>query len=260
MQVTNLDGAPVLSVTEGDNYLVPCVFGIPIICPSHVDEGTDGPTSRHWHTDDRFGNVRRVFEFWHPDTQTEMNMNEGDLIKSDILKDDGQQVAMERKTATKSVIYPSGGNFTSIVWLYHTLGKENAKDNHCAHHRTPLIEQDDCLTCPAHGLKYKHDGSPRYKAPFFLSTRYIDWDNQIKRVCEPICEEGNKLVVHMSIEGTFDLFPLLQLEDADGECVLTARAETSVHQATQGTSTLDISMAAWPSKGKCPQLVETDPR
>lgn len=260
MNVTHLDGSYPSSIIEGADYLVPCVFGIPVICPSHVDDGAEGPTGRHWHTDDRFGTVRREFEFWHPDTQTEMKMLDGDYLRSDILGDSGQLVVMERKTAAKSVMYPSGSVFSSLVWLYHTLGKENAKDNHCAHHRTPLVEQDGCLTCPAHGLKYKHDGSPRYNAPFFLSTRYIDWDNQIKRVCEPICQEGKKLVVHMSIEGTFDLFPLIQLEDVDGEYIMTCRAETSVHQAKKGTSTLDISINAWPSTGKCARLVESDPR
>ena len=46
-QVTTLDETPALSVVEGQEYLVPCVWGIPIICPSHVDQGTEGPTSCH---------------------------------------------------------------------------------------------------------------------------------------------------------------------------------------------------------------------
>lgn len=261
MQITNLDGAPVLSVTEDEDYLVPCVFGIPVICPSHVDDGAQGPTSRHWHTDDRFGTVRREFEFWHPKTRAEMGILFGGYLKSDILRDDGQQVVMERKMAKKSVMYPSGGNFTSVIWLYHNLGQENAKDGHCAHHRTPLVEQDGCLTCPAHGLKYKPDGSARYKAPFFLSTRYIDWDHQIQRVCEPLRTVDKGLVVNFAVVGNFDTFPLIQFEDANGECILTHRAESWTCQAgLGGISTLDITIAAWPSSGKCPRLVEDDPR
>lgn len=259
MQVTTLDGVPVMSVTKDEDYLVPCVFGIPVICPSHIDEGTDGPTSRHWHVDDRFGETSRGIKFWATKDRQHFNMLDGDKIRTDIVKDNEQLVQMERMTATKNVIRPSGGVWTTVVWLYYKFGHLPSTDGRCVHHSTPLVEQDGCLTCPAHALKYKQDGSPRYKAPFYISTRYIDWDDNIKRVREPVCI-GND-TVEFKISGNFDIFPMLSLEDCEGESIMELRSDMSIKQATHGReSTLDINISVWPSSGQCPSLVQTDPR
>lgn len=256
--VIQLDGIQVSSIVEGQDYLVPCVFGIPVVCPSHIDEGTEGPTKRHWHTDDRFGDIGRNFEYWSTSTRKELRMYVGDAIKTDIIRDDGQPITMEQKTSQKTVIRPSGGAFTSQVWLYHNLGHQNAKDGHCVHHSTPLVRQDGCSVCPAHGLQYNSDGTPRYKAPFFISLRYVDWRNDIHRIRKPVCT-GNS-GIEFCVNGNFDLFPLFMLEDADGNGILEYRSKHSVTLASEGgISTLSFTIGAWPKSGKCPSLVQTDP-
>lgn len=259
MQVTTLDGSPTLSVTKDEDYLVPCVFGIPVICPSHIDEGTDGPTSRHWHVDDRFGETSRGIEFWDEKERQHFNMVDGDVIRTDIVKDNEQPVQMERMTATKNVIRPSGGVWTTVVWLYYKLGHLSSTDGCCAHHPTPLVEQDGCLACPAHALKYKQDGSPRYEAPFYISIPYIDWDHNTRRVRESVCIGHGDM--KFKVKGNFDYFPHLALEDAKGECIMEMRSDKSVTQVLPGEeSILAVNIGVWPSSGQCPSLVQTDPR
>lgn len=260
MQVTNLAGTPVLSVTQGTSYLVPCVFGIPVICPSHVDEGTDGPTSKHWHVDDRFGPTLRGRSFWAYQTLAKFpNFEPDDEIRSDILRDEGQPVKMEQMVATKNVIRPSGGVWSTIVWLYYMLGCESAKEGCCVHHKTPLVAQKGYLVCPAHGLRYNLDGSPRYKAPFFLGTRFVDWKSRGKHARVPVCI--GKDAVKFDVSGNFDLYPTITLVDANGCVIMNMKSDIPVQQVEKGgRSTLTISIGVWPSTGMCPRLVSTDPR
>ncbi len=259
MQVTTLDGVPVMSVTKDEDYLVPCVFGIPVICPSHIDEGTDGPTSRHWHLDDRFGEVGWGIEFWDTEDRQDLGMIDGDVLKTDIMRDDGQPVQMERMPAIKNVIRPSGGVWTTVVWLYYKLGHLPATDGCCVHHPTPLVEQDGCLACPAHALKYKQDGSPRYEAPFYIRISYIDWDDNIRCVREPVCIGNGGM--KFKIMGNFYLFPILVLEDSKRERIMEIRSDKSVTQVLPGEeSILAVNIGVWPSSGQCPSLVQTDPR
>ncbi len=257
LQVTDLNNNPMLSVCEGQDYLVPCVWGIPVICPSHVDEGTEGPTSKHWHTDDRFGNVGRGIEFWTPECQKRLRLNPEGPINASTLRDDGQPVFMERKTAQKTVIRPTGALETSLAWLYKNLGQKSAENNCCAHQGTPLVEQDGCLTCPAHGLKYGRDGGPRYKAPFFISVRYINYDDEIHYVREPV-----ETKISFTVLGDFDPFPTFRLEDSEGVEVFQWRLDTSLSILPPGgATTLNLHMPAWSSQDYgAPQLVQTDPR
>lgn len=258
LRVTDLDGQPVMSVTEGTDYLVPCVFGIPVICPSHVDQGTDGPTSRHWHTDDRFDGSSQDYKWWAKQTRKRFAMLPSDSVRTDIVADEGQPVVMERKTAVKNSLRPSGAVWTSVAWLLEQLGDKPAVDGHCVHHHTALVDTGDCLTCPAHGLKYRKDGQPLYTPPFFVKLRYIDWEFNIHHVREPLkTGEEIKFCVH----GNYDPFPRVYLEDANGTKIMAMDADTKVRQAQPGgTSTLDITIGAWPSDGYCPRLVKDDPR
>lgn len=262
MQVTNLDGTPALSVTEGQEYLVPCVFGIPVIMPSHIDEGTDVPTGRHWHTDDRFGSVARDYEYWSADTRNKMGLIEDDSIRSDILKDGDQPVVLEQKTARKTDIRPTGAAFTSIAWLYHTLGDQHSKDGRCVHHATPLVKQEGCLVCPAHALKYKEDGSPRYQGPFFIRLDYTGWDYMTRHIRLPLCLDPESMV--FKVNGYFDSHPLLTLEDSTGE-VITQNTNWDADpvksgSGPNGSSSVTLTIGAWPSSGTCPSLVKSDPR
>lgn len=262
MRVTHLDGTPTLSVTEGEEYLVPCVFGIPVIMPSHVDEGDDGPTGRHWHTDDRFGPVDRDYEYWSGSTLVKMNVRKGDAVRSDILRDDKQPVILEQKTARKTDIRPTGGVFTSVAWLYHTLGDQHSKDGRCVHHATPLVKQEGCLVCPAHALKYKDDGSPRYQGPFFIRLEYRAWDDTTQHIRLPLCLGPESMV--FKVDGCFDEYPLLTLEDSTGEVIIqhTNWDAEPVKNAKgpNGSSTITMTVGAWPSKGHCPSLSSMDPR
>lgn len=267
MQVTHLDGIPALSVTEGQEYFVPCVFGIPVIMPSHIDEATDGPTGRHWHTDDRFGSVCRNTPYWSGDTRAKFDMLESDGIRTDIIKDEGQHVALERKTAYKTEIKPSGAVFTTVVWLYYVYGTEHARDGQCVHHPTSLVQQEGCLTCPSHGLKYKSDGSPRYQGPFFISIPYTDWDYMPRHIRRPVSfkgEHGEDINnVKFKVRGYFGEHPLITLEDNTGEVIMQCTWDGSPIQMQEihgGTSTIDLKIGAWPNDMFCPRLVHKDPR
>lgn len=261
MQVTNLDGTPALSVTDGQDYLVPCVFGIPVIMPSHVDEGDDGPTGRHWHTDDRFGHVGRDDKYWSAETRKRMYVHEGDSIRSDILKDGEQPVVLERKTARKTDIRPSGGVFSSVAWLYYMLGDQHSKDGHCVHHATTLVKQEGCLVCPAHALKYKDDGSPRYQSPFFIQIDYTDWDEMPQSIRRALCVRPESM--EFKVSGYFDQYPLITLEDSTGEMIAQDTDwdnPVKSGRGPNGSSTITLRIGAWPSKGNCPSLVKSDPR
>ena len=250
MYVTDLDGNRCLSVIAGNEYMVPCVLGIPIIVPSHIDEGPEGQTSRHWHVDDRFGDYEIPYELCSKETQESFSMGESNKLRTATIRDDGQEVVLERLVAKKNKIIPSGELFTSLCWLYNNLGHIEANNKHCAHHHTPLVDQDNCLYCPAHGLKYNQDGSPKYKAPFYLSVRYIDSNHDIKRIKQPLKTDGTGM--HFKVDGAFDIFPLVALEDSDGEIIMEYR---SPHRINKANSYLDISIVAWPSDGKCPSLI-----
>lgn len=255
--VMDLDGRPVRTVEEGREYLVPCVYGIPVITPSHIDEGNEGQTSRHWHTDDRFGNVGRDTEFWSQVDRDDFGMIHGDSLRASIIKDNGEEIALEKMKAVKSEMWPSGGVFSSVCWLYEHYGTRTSKDGYCTHHRTPMAIQGGCYECPAHGLKFKLDGSPRYQAPFYISTRYIDHDHNIHRVREPL-KTGKDAIV-FSVEGNYDPFPVIRLEDEPGECIMEMKAPHQTRTCV-GRNTLTISIGAWPLDGKCPSLAPCDPR
>ncbi len=257
-QVTTLDGTPSLSVVKGQEYLVPCVWGIPVICPSHVDHGTEGPTGCHWHTDDRFGYIGRDYDYWSEHTSKELGCEVGDSIRSDILKDDGQPIGREKLTAIKTVITPSGAVWSSLLWLYQNLGTEVAKDGHCVHHRTPLVEINDCLMCPAHGMEFQKDGKPKYKAPFYLVVRWIDFKHKIQYAREQICGEGHR--VTFNVAGSYDIFPKFKLEDADRTTIMEFRSEVRIERKLARHHKLTCNIGAWPESGKCPSLVRNDPR
>lgn len=258
--VTNLDGIVAKSIIWGQDYLVPCVYGIPVICPSHTDEGNEGATMHHWHTDDRFGDVGRGFKYWAPKDTADLKMELGDDLRSSIIRDSGESVKMERKTATKSQIWASGGVFSSVCWLYEHYGHLKANNNHCVHHHTPLVEQNNCLECPAHSLKYNFDGSPRYRAPFYISTSYIDFNNNINRIKAPLCTGHNG--IKFTISGNFDPFPLLRLEDSNGETIMEDRSKVCLTSSAKPGQfhDLTVSISAWPRDGSCPGLAKSDPR
>lgn len=229
--------------------------------PSHVDEGDDGPTGRHWHTDDRFGSVARNYEYWSDGTIVRMGVYKGDTIRSDILKDDKQPVVLEQMMAHKTDIKPSGGVFSSVAWLYHTLGDQPSKDGRCVHHATTLVKQEGCLVCPAHALKYKDDGSPRYQSPFFMQIDYTDWDEMPQSIRQPLCVKPESM--EFKVIGYFDRHPLITLEDSTGEMITQYTDwDNPVKSGTgpNGSSSITLTIGAWPSRGLCPSLVRSDPR
>jgi len=52
--IYDLDYNEITHVQSGEEYMVPCVRGLPVVLPSHVDTGDAGSTGRHWHADNRF--------------------------------------------------------------------------------------------------------------------------------------------------------------------------------------------------------------
>lgn len=254
LSITHLDGSPVLSVETGTDYLVPCVYGIPVICPSHIDEGNDGATSRHWHTDDRFGKVGRNFGFWSEEVQKSTpGFYPCDDLNSSIVKDGGEPVVMEKKRVHKSQMWASGGVFSSMCWLYATLGHKAARNGLCVHHQTPLVQQDGCLECPAHALKYKTNGEPRCVAPFFLSVEYIHEDGSRQRARSPLKIDEDGVIIQ--VQGIIYPGELISLEDSNGECIIE-----SEDKVTEDSDKLVINITAWPSHGACPGLAACDPR
>ena len=256
--ITTLDGKPAQHIVQGAEYFVPTVHGIPIVLPSHIDEGNDGPSGRHWHTDNRWGPVGRGLGVWSEETCQHFRMTYGDLIKSSILKDEGQQIVYEKRTATDTVIWPSGGVFSSMVWLYYQYGDIPAKDGHCAHHHTQLQEHSDGeLQCPAHGLRYNRDGSPRFKGPFFIRIRYTDPNDnhQIKWAKEEI-QFDTILALTFPVNAQLDPFPRVELVDANDVIVMECPDIPSIKPNNE-TQQIEVTVTAWPSDGYCPSMVPT---
>lgn len=158
----------------------------------------------------------------------------------------------------KTVITPSGAVWSSLLWLYCNLGTEVAKDGHCVHHRTPLVERNDCLICPAHGMEFQKDGKLKYKAPFYLVVRWINFEHEIQYAREQICGDGRQ--VTFNVPGNYDTFPKFKFVDANETTITEFRSEVRVERKFAAWHKLSCNIGAWPESGKCPSLVRNDPR
>jgi hypothetical protein len=246
IMIKSFDGKPVQFIEQGEFYLVPTVRGLPVIIPSHIDEGTEGPTTRHWHVDRRWGPTCREIDFWSDETREQFGMVGDDELSAAIIKDEGQPIEYQMKRATETLVWPSGGVFASLVWLYHHFGHLPATDGHCVHHRTQLTERVGELICPAHGLRYKLDGSPRFQGPFFLKIRYCDpYDFQLKYCQEPL--KFDEPIVFDVPRQHADTFPVVSLVDSiDEEVMRVSLASTE--------DKISITVKSWPSDSYCPSV------
>lgn len=152
-------------VEPGQDYLVPHIAGVPVCLPPHIDEGTQGPTGKHYHVDHRFGTGKVPIEMVEEEC-VKANHLGGPVVKTRILASEGEPEWKPRRAV--SVWWPSGEIFTSSLYLYLNHGARESKNGRCTHHGTKLSKRHGCLVCPAHGLEFKEDGSPRYRAPFWL--------------------------------------------------------------------------------------------
>jgi len=257
-QVLNLDGTVATQVTRGQDYLVPSVFGIPIVCPSHIDEGNqDGPTGRHWHTDGRWGNLDRPKKWFHgPAVEALPDLGIDHTIQSAIIADEGQKVSHTQFTAHETECMPSGGIFTSLAWLYHLYGDQYAKDGRCPHHPTPLADYQGHQRCPSHGLRFKADGSPFYKAPFYVSLDYVNTEGIENQLKVPVAFLPEKMNFVFYEEGTPS--SSFNLEDAHGEVIDVCEVDSMglVHCG----DALVFRISAFTKQIVCPYLCKEDPR
>ena len=242
--VKNLDGQPVQHVVKGETYLVPTVLNVAVVLPSHIDRGEGAETSKHWHTDSRWGSLDVPYALVDERTRDEFYMTSADSLGHDIMRDDGQEVVYQKRIAQENIIWPSGGVWSSVVWLYYNLGDVPAKDGHCAHHHTQLQEcEQGGLICPAHGLRYKEDGSPRFKGPFYLrlqSARVGYSVRQEVRLDEP-------MILKIRRDSKWEKDVSVLLEDSNGELVYAASFQPYV-----GRDYIKIIVDAWNSRGFCP--------
>lgn len=165
----------------GETYRVPCVHGLPVVLPSHVDHGDDGPTGKHWHSDTRFDHYlpwdtyddRSVAHMVK--TFGNQDFPKTETIGMAIVRDEGEPIEYVDKVCAHIVLNPTGAVFQSLIKLYLTLGDQPARNMKCVHHATVLQkDKNGCLTCPAHGLKYTEAGSPRYVGPFYLKIENVE--------------------------------------------------------------------------------------
>lgn len=182
VMIYNRDGSVATSLYKGSYYKVPTILGCPVVLPSHIDRGTDGETSCHYHVDYRFewpgfDNPRQV------DYDKKILYGPAEVfgynnyLKPPTILDNGQPITYEILECNNVYANPTGSIFESLCLLYWQLGTLESKDGYCVHHHTKLNQTGNCLTCPAHGMKFRKNGSPRYKAPFFL--KFGDCNAQI---------------------------------------------------------------------------------
>jgi nitrite reductase/ring-hydroxylating ferredoxin subunit len=241
--IKTLEGKPTDCVLAGYDYLVPAVRGIPVVVPSHVDEGNDGKTSRHWHVDTRWGNSSKPKHYWNNETIEKFQVH--DDLWTLILRDDGQSIEYERFTAEKSFIWPTGSAWSSLVWLYYHLGDLPANNGYCVHHHTRLDKWEDELVCPSHGMRFKADGSPRFQGPFFVQLTYGDAVSKV-----PVTFD-HELEIPFSVK--VETRARLQLIDSNQEIVVESC--DYILLPPDGESYL-IEIIAWPSDINCPAFAE----
>lgn len=241
--IKNLDGNEAVEIIPGQKYLVPTIGGYNVVLPSHIDEGTDGPTSRHYHVDTRFDMpsiVGREADLIDPRTQQRAHIEDRSTVPT--LLDDGRPIVYRKRKAAHSYSL-KGSVFTSHCWLYYHLGELVAQDGHCVHHRTPLLREQNnpCLTCPAHGMKYNLDGTPYYKAPFFIEIAGNKGQLSI-----PKCT--------IEIDKPFSDITLITLIDSLGQKISSMFLDTPAPSAGVG-DLLKLNLDIWQGKGNiCPAL------
>ncbi len=171
--ILTLEGEPTQVIEPGLRYLVPTIEGLPVVVPAHVDEANEGPTSRHYHVDRRFKTVMLRSTKCDPDWFSRVAAPQlhgfPEEINVPTLKDDGREWEYAEHMAVK-MRDMSGEVFGSMVWLYMKLGTAPARDGMCPHHGTELSYDDGCMVCPAHGMRFNPDGSPRFKAPYWIGA------------------------------------------------------------------------------------------
>lgn len=247
MHVLNLDGSEANVIEPGKSYLVPTLHGIPVVWPSHVDEGTSGRTSRHYHADYRFQRADTKAEDldldWLKTTPLYKSDPEGIASATSLnvptVFDDGREPHYQEQLCTHSASPMSGEIFSSLCWLYLNLGDIASPDGKCVHHATDLHyhEKSDCLRCPAHGLRYKVSGEPFYRAPFWLRVGGGGRDEPPEsRGGQRVPLTLGKLVFEHPVGGT------LYLEDDEGTIIDSVWCN---YYRVPGTEN-EIEIKAWP--------------
>jgi len=247
--IYDLDYNEVTYIQSGEEYQVPCVRGLPVILPSHVDIGDAGPTGRHWHMDTRFPTDLARMEF-DKRSNDYFDKKFGLVMPPRaatmtvlIMRDEGEDVVYEKRVAAYTIINASGKVFTTLIKLYNDLGTQPARNRKCVHHATVLQEDGTgCLTCPAHGLRFTEAGGPRYMAPFFLHVG----------PCRVPARTGDGI----EFKYPDDMKPIIpthvELRDSAGELVSDCLL---VSCRIKGGDTLKVNLGpAWNPKEFCPSF------
>jgi hypothetical protein len=240
--ILNLDKQPVTAIIKGETYLVPTVNGLPIVVPSHIDEGDNGPTARHWHVDNRWGDLARPLQFFCDATKAHVNAA---LVSPSIIKDGGENVEYQPLVAQSTEIQATGEVFGTLIYLYLKHGKTPAKDGFCAHHRTQLQEDAGCLVCPAHGMRYKQNGDPMFEGPLRLKAYHEN------RFVGDGPVTSTTILISIERELTCSYLDFL-LCDSNGKVVAEYKWEGSLCMI-EGDE-LRMTFSSWPSDTFCPGL------
>lgn len=249
--ILDLDDNPVDTIIKGEEYKVPCVNGLPVVLPSHVDEGTDGKTARHWHVDRRWGDTMRPLELFCRRTEQHVGGRQSLQHNLDvaIVKDQGEPIEYNILRAQCTNVIATGQLFSSLAYLYLKHGTETSKDGFCVHHRTQLQfdTHHSCMTCPAHGLRYNRDSTPFYKAPFFVKLAI---DHVLMESCELT---SMKLRFHMSEDIEMTDYTLYLMDSNEKIIAFCDNSMPSPITLSKDDHFV-VTFGAWPSSDFCPSF------
>lgn len=139
----------------GQEYLVPCINGIPVVGEPHVDNDHFNITEDHYHCDSRFHDERNV------------SLCAIRNRSATVLSLDGPK--LEPRVCIRDTPLPfTEGRFgLALMSLYADYGFTVATCGLCPHKGMPIQNG----RCSGHRLEWLPDGTIKYKPPYVISIR-----------------------------------------------------------------------------------------
>jgi hypothetical protein len=184
----------------GQEYLVPCINGTPVVGTPHVDNDHFNVTEDHYHCDSRFSTDPLGAFCAMRNLPT---INRGSLE----VYDPHATRKLEARVCIRDTPLPfSGGRFgIALMSLYADYGFTTANCGLCPHKGMPIQNG----RCSGHRLEWLPDGTIKYKPPYILRLR---GSGNVIRIDERV--ELNEITFYIveSIEGQI----VVEMEDRDG--------------------------------------------
>jgi len=146
----------------GQEYLVPCINGIPVVGEPHVDNDHFNITEDHYHCDSRFHDAPGVSLCAMRNVPT---IERGSLE----IYDPHARLKLESRVCIRDTPLPfTEGRFgLALMSLYADYGFTVAKCGVCPHKGMPIQNG----RCSGHRLEWLPDGTIKYKPPYVISIR-----------------------------------------------------------------------------------------